>query len=79
MDGTDVDPTDFLNAAEGVNGWTPLHLAAVGEYLDVVYLLMDAGCNPNVKDKVNPHNSLCFFERSGSVTVVHKCELVSPR
>lgn len=46
------DRLDSLNAAEELNGWTPLHLAAIGGHLDVVYLLMEAGCDGHVKDKV---------------------------
>lgn len=59
--GSNFNPGDYLNAAEDVNGWTPLHLAAVGEYLDVMYLLMEAGCNPNVKDKVKSHCTSTLF------------------
>ncbi|CAM9309695.1 unnamed protein product [Sphacelaria rigidula] len=51
-DGDHVRDCDPLNAKEHVNGWTPLHLAAVGEFLDVVYLLMEAGCDPSVKDNL---------------------------
>lgn len=43
---------DYLNAAEKLSGWTALHLAIIAGKLDVVYLLMEAGCNPQVKDKV---------------------------
>lgn len=55
-DGDDVGDYDPLNAKEHINGWTPLHLAAVGEFLDVVYLLMEAGCDPSVKDNVSANN-----------------------
>lgn len=46
------DPLDCLNLPEQLNGWTALHLAAIGGHLDVVYQLMEAGCDPQVKDKV---------------------------
>lgn len=46
---------DYLNATEGLSGWTPLHLAAIGGHVDVVYLLMEAGCDSRVQDRVGPH------------------------
>ena len=49
---TDANSLDYLNARETLNGWTPLHLACISGKLDVVYLLMEAGSNPAVKDKV---------------------------
>lgn len=55
-DYTDEEATsnrfDCLNATEELSGWTPLHLAAIGGHLDVVYLLMEAGCDARVQDKV---------------------------
>lgn len=58
---------DYLNATEGLNGWTPLHLAAIGGHVDVVYLLMEAGCDSRVQDKVGSHhdnNTICKVESS---------------
>lgn len=43
----------FLDLREKIGGWTALHLAAIGGHLDVVYMLMEAGCDPRVKDKVS--------------------------
>jgi len=48
----DADSIEYLNARETLNGFTPLHLACISGKLDVVYLLMEAGSNPAVKDKV---------------------------
>lgn len=47
---------DYLNATERLSGWTPLHLAAIGGHVDVVYLLMEAGCDARVQDKVGFHH-----------------------
>lgn len=44
--------SDYLNATENLSGWTALHLATIAGKVDVVYLLMEAGCDPQVKDKV---------------------------
>lgn len=59
------DATDILdcrNLQERLNGWTALHLAAIGGHLDVVYLLMEAGCDPQVKDKVRCCTRTSEFE-----------------
>lgn len=53
-DGT-LNRSDYLNAKEGLSGWTPLHLAAIGGHIDVVYLLMEAGCDSRVQDRVGSH------------------------
>ncbi|CAM9209156.1 unnamed protein product, partial [Laminaria digitata] len=51
---------DYLNATEGLSGWTPLHLAAIGGHVDVVYLLMEAGCDARVQDKVGDRPINCI-------------------
>eukprot|EP00752_Nemacystus_decipiens_P010115 g9016.t1 len=61
--------SDYLNATEKLSGWTALHLAIIAGKLDVVYLLMEAGCNPQVKDKVGdkPVNCIGRIRNSGGV------------
>eukprot|EP00903_Cladosiphon_okamuranus_P010315 g9762.t1 len=52
--------SDYLNATETLSGWTALHLATIAGKLDVVYLLMEAGCDPQVKDKVGDRPVNCI-------------------
>ncbi|CAN0505738.1 unnamed protein product, partial [Scytosiphon promiscuus] len=46
----------YLNAKEGLSAWTPFHLAAIGGHIYVVYLLMEAGCDSRVQDRVGSHH-----------------------
>ena len=54
--GSDEDADDTLgieiNEQDTLNGWTPLHLASIGGYVEVIRVLLDNGASKTVRDKV---------------------------
>ncbi|CAM9252138.1 unnamed protein product [Hapterophycus canaliculatus] len=58
-EGTEAS-SDRLNLPEKLNGWGPLHLAVIGSHLEVIYLLMEAGCDPFAEDKAGDRPIDCI-------------------
>ncbi|CAN0408177.1 unnamed protein product [Ectocarpus sp. 8 AP-2014] len=71
-DGASNAVAGFLDLRENLGGWTALHLAAIGGHLDVVYMLMEAGCDPRVKDKVGDQPIHCIRRKRKSEGLVKR-------
>ncbi|CAM9495672.1 unnamed protein product [Ectocarpus fasciculatus] len=71
-DGASDAVVGFLDLREKLGGWTALHLAAIGGHLDVVYMLMEAGCDPRVKDKVGDQPIHCIRRKRTSKGLVKR-------
>ncbi|CBJ28727.1 Ankyrin repeat domain-containing protein 39 [Ectocarpus siliculosus] len=69
-DGESNAVAGFLDLRENLGGWTALHLAAIGGHLDVVYMLMEVGCDPRVKDKVGDQPIHCIRRKRTSEGLV---------
>lgn len=64
----EISGMDFVNARDDVNGWTPLHLAAIGgssKHFEAASHLLDNGARRDIRDAYGDTPQDCVAAKGG--------------
>lgn len=70
----------FVDARDDLNGWTPLHLAAIGgssKHFEVARLLVDRGARRDIADAHGDYPCDCVSARGSKATRAWRMLLAS--